>query len=150
MISDTHGLLRPVVADALAGASLILHAGDVGKDATLEALESIAPVRAIRGNVDRSGRVSRLPPTDTVDVAGRRLFLLHDRNDLDVDPRVSGIDVVVSGHSHRAVEEIVDGTLYLNPGSVGPRRFRLPITMAWLTFVEGERLPAVEIVTLDP
>ena len=136
------------MAEALAGASLVLHAGDVGRDAILDALESIAPLHAIRGNVDRAGRVAELPATRSVEIEGRRLHLVHARADLDIDPRGAGVDVVVSGHSHRAVEEVLDGVLYLNPGSVGPRRFGLPITMAWLIF-GAARLPTAEFVTFD-
>ena len=148
VISDTHGLLRPAVAEALAGVPLILHAGDVGRDGTLEALEAIAPLRAIRGNVDRAGRVAALPATDTVEVAGRRLHLVHDRGDLDVDPR--GVDAVISGHSHKPSEERRDGVLWLNPGSVGPRRFSLPISMAWLTLGEPGAPLEVEFATFPP
>ena len=150
VISDTHGLLRPAVADALSGASLILHAGDVGKPATLEALRAIAPVRAIRGNVDRGDWADVLPEADTVDLAGRRIHLVHDRADLGLDPTTAGIDVVVFGHSHRASEERVGGVLWLNPGSVGPRRFRLPITMAWLTLDSSGAVPVVEFAAFDP
>ena len=149
VISDTHGLLRPAVAEALAGAPLVLHAGDVGKPATLEALRAIAPVRAIRGNVDRGDWADALPATDTLEIAGRRVHLVHDRADIDVDPAEDGIDVVVSGHSHRAREERVGGTLWLNPGSVGPRRFRLPITMAWITFGAPGTSPGVEFVEFE-
>ena len=150
VVSDTHGLLRPAVAEALSDAPLILHAGDVGKPATLEALRAIAPVRAIRGNVDRGDWADALPVADTVEIAGRRIHLVHDRADLDLDPVASGIDVVVFGHSHRASEELVDGVLWLNPGSVGPRRFRLPITMAWLTLDSSSAAPVVEFAAFDP
>ena len=150
IISDTHGLLRPAVADALAGAPLILHAGDVGKDATLEALEAIAPLHAIRGNVDRAGRVAALPATLTVEIAGRRVHLVHDRNDVSIDPVAEGVDVVLSGHSHRARSEVIDDVLWLNPGSVGPRRFSLPITMAWLTLGPPGTTPAADIAEFDP
>ena len=150
VVSDTHGLLRPAVREALTGAPLIVHAGDVGKDATLEALEAIAPLRAIRGNVDRAGRVAALPATDLVQVAGRRLRLVHDRKDLDLRPGAESVDVVISGHSHKPAEERRDGTLWLNPGSVGPRRFSLPISMAWLTLGPRGTPPEVEFVTFDP
>ena len=149
VISDTHGLLRPAVADALRGAPLILHAGDVGKDAVLDALEDIAPTIAVRGNVDRTRRVGELPETRTVDIAGRRVHLVHDCNDIAVDPAEQGIDVVLSGHSHKYREEVLDGVLWLNPGSVGPRRFKLPISMAWLAFGADDGLPRVELVTFE-
>ena len=151
LISDTHGLLRPQVADALVGAPLILHAGDVGKPIVLDALAEIAPVRAIRGNVDRGDWAKALPEDDVVEVAGRLVYLLHDRNDLAIDPSAagSGFDVVLSGHSHRPAEERRDGVLYVNPGSCGPRRFSLPISMAWLSVADG-REPVVEFVTFEP
>ncbi len=150
VISDTHGLLRPAVAESLRGAPFILHAGDVGKDAVLSDLEGIAPVVAIRGNVDRAGRVRALPETRTVEIHGRRVHLVHDRNDIAVDPAAEDIRIVVSGHSHKAREEVVDGVLWLNPGSVGPRRFTLPITMAWLTFGPDGGLPRVDVVAFEP
>ena len=150
IVSDTHGLLRPAVADALVGAPSILHAGDVGKDATLEALEAIAPLHAIRGNVDRTGRVAALPATLTVEIAGRRVHLVHDRNDVSIDPIAEAVDVVLSGHSHRARSEVIDNVLWLNPGSVGPRRFRLPITMAWLTLGPPGTTPTADIVEFEP
>lgn len=148
LVSDTHGLLRPEVADALAGAPLILHAGDVGKPAVLEALREIAPVRAIRGNVDRGDWAALLPHDDVVEVDGALVYLLHDRHELALDPSAAGagFDVVVTGHSHKPAEERRDGVLYVNPGSCGPRRFTLPISMAWLTVGDGQA-PVVEFVT---
>ena len=152
LISDTHGLLRPAVSEALAGAPLILHAGDVGKPEVLETLERIAPVRAIRGNVDRGEWAARLPTDDVVEVADRLVYLIHDRNELALDPSGagSGFDVVLSGHSHRPGSETRDGVLYVNPGSCGPRRFSLPISMAWLTLGPTGTVPEVEFVTFDP
>jgi len=148
LVSDTHGLVRPEVAEALEGAPLILHAGDVGKPAVLEALEALAPVRAIRGNVDRGEWAERLPHDEVVEVEGCLVYLLHDRGELALDPSAAGagFDVVVTGHSHRPVSEVRGGVLYVNPGSCGPRRFRLPISMAWLT-VEAGKAPGVEFVT---
>lgn len=148
LVSDTHGLLRPELAAELVGAPLILHAGDVGKDAVLDALERTAPTCAIRGNVDRSGRVVCLPHDEVVEIAGRLVYLLHDRAELGLDPSAAGFDVVVTGHSHRPAVETRDGVLYVNPGSCGPRRFSLPVSMAWLTLAPG-RAPAVEFVDLE-
>ena len=145
-MSDTHGLLRPEVVTELAGAPLILHAGDVGKPAVLDALRDIAPLRVIRGNVDRGGWAEALPEEDVVEVEGARIYLLHDRKEIAIDPVAEGVDVVLTGHSHKAAEERRDGVLYVNPGSCGPRRFRLPISMAWLTVGAGEGL-GVEFVT---
>ncbi len=130
VIADTHGLLRPEATGALAGCEAIVHAGDVGKPAVLEALADIAPVTAIRGNVDRWA--DELPDTEVLRFAGRQIYLLHDLNTLDLDPAAAGFDVVVSGHSHRPKISRDNGVLYLNPGSAGPRRFRLPVTLARL------------------
>jgi putative phosphoesterase len=146
VVSDTHGLLRREVLLALAGVDHILHAGDVGDPAILASLRTIAPVTAIRGNVDTSGACSRLPPTEIVELAGRTVYMLHALDDLDLHPHAAGIDVVVYGHSHKPVVERRNGVLYLNPGSAGPRRFRLPITIALLTL--GEEEPLAEIFTL--
>ena len=149
VIADTHGLLRPEVAQALSGSPLIVHAGDVGTVSVLEALQAIAPTRAILGNVDGGELLERLPRDDVVEVEGKRLYLLHDRGELDLDPseQGAGFDAVITGHSHRPREERIDGVLYLNPGSIGPRRFSLPISMAWLT-LDAEL--AVEFQTFEP
>ena len=137
-MSDTHGLLRPEVATAFAGCDLILHAGDVGDPAILDALGRVAPVRAIRGNVDTGPWAAALAETARVEVAaGMFVHMLHDLADLDLDPAASGIHVVLSGHSHRPGHHCRDGVLYVNPGSAGPRRFRLPVTVARLLVDEG-------------
>ncbi len=130
VISDTHGLLRPEAMRALAGVDHILHAGDVGNPAILEALASIAPVTAIRGNVDLHGDCTNLSPTEAVELDGRLFYLVHSVHDLDIDPAAAGLAVVVSGHSHIPNLEERAGILYLNPGSAGPRRFKLPVTLA--------------------
>ena len=132
LISDTHGLLRPEALDALRGAGLILHAGDIGKPEILEALRALAPVRAVRGNNDRDAWAKALPETDTIEVAGVRIYLLHALQELSLDPAASGLNVVVAGHSHRPVVERRGPVLYVNPGSAGPRRFRLPVSVAVL------------------
>lgn len=131
IVSDTHGLLRDSVLAALRGVDLILHAGDIGKSGVLAGLRALAPVVAIRGNVD-SGWARDLPDTETFVLAGRRIHVLHDLKDLAVDPVATQIDVVVSGHSHVPGIQRRDGVLYVNPGSAGPRRFRLPIALATL------------------
>ncbi|SFP43334.1 hypothetical protein SAMN04488047_106150 [Tranquillimonas alkanivorans] len=128
VISDTHGLLRPEALAALEGVAHILHAGDVGKPGILEALEEIAPVTAIRGNVDTAPWAAALPDTVTVKLGGRRFHMLHDVKELTAPP--PGADAVIFGHSHKPGAEARDGVLYLNPGSAGPRRFRLPVTLA--------------------
>ena len=132
VISDTHGLLRPEALDALRGSDLIIHAGDVGKPEILKRLREIAPVVAVRGNVDTAPWAEELPETQVLRVAGRNICVLHDRARLVVDPVTVGYAAVVFGHSHKALVETHDGVLYLNPGSAGPRRFRLPITVSRL------------------
>ena len=132
VISDTHGLLRPEALDALRGSELIIHAGDVGKPEILERLREIAPVVAVRGNVDTAPWAEALPETQVVRVAGRNIYVLHDRSQFVADPVTASYAAVVFGHSHQALVETRDGVLYLNPGSAGPRRFRLPITVARL------------------
>jgi putative phosphoesterase len=144
VIADTHGLMRPEAVSALAGVSRIIHAGDVGSAEVLEALSKIAPVEAIRGNVDTEAWASALPDTRTVEVESARMFILHNLADLDQAAR--GCGAVISGHSHRVHQEIRDGVLYLNPGSAGPRRFRLPVTVARM-IVDGASIHA-EIVIL--
>ena len=131
VISDTHGLLRPEAAAALAGVSLILHAGDVGRPDVLDRLADIAPVRAVRGNVDVGPWAEGLPADDVITVAGRRLYLVHNVADRDPD-RSAGCDAVVFGHSHKPESTVVDDMLWFNPGSAGPRRFRLPVVLGFL------------------
>jgi putative phosphoesterase len=138
VISDTHGLLRPQALVALAGSELILHAGDIGSPEVLTALEAIAPVLAVRGNNDTEPWALALPETRVVEVGGLRFYLLHDLKTLDVDPLVARFDAVVSGHSHKPLTEQRRGVLYLNPGSAGPRRFQLPITLARLQVRDGQ------------
>jgi putative phosphoesterase len=132
VISDTHGLLRPEAEQCLAGVAHIIHAGDIGRPEIITNLGRIAPVIAIRGNVDTSDCAARYPDTRTISLGGRSIHVLHDIHDLDFDPKSRGVGVVISGHSHRAGIETVDGVLYLNPGSAGPRRFKLPVTLAIL------------------
>lgn len=136
LISDTHGLLRPAALDALQGVTLILHAGDVGDPKILDQLRTIAPVFAIRGNVDTEPWADSLPETTTIDVDGHKIYLIHDVNDIAIDPASNGIDIVLSGHSHQP--RVLDryGVLYINPGSAGPRRFQLPVTVARLDLAQ--------------
>jgi putative phosphoesterase len=132
VISDTHGLLRPQAIEQLASVAHILHGGDIGRPEVIDELRRIAPVTAIRGNVDAGAWADEYPETRTVTLGGCTIHMLHDRKSLRLDPAARGIDVVVSGHSHVPNIETVDGVLYLNPGSAGPRRFKLPITLAIL------------------
>ncbi len=138
VISDTHGLVRPEALDALRSCELILHAGDVGSPEVLDELEQIAPVRAVRGNVDRGAWAVGLPLRDVVEVGGAMIYLMHDIADLDLDPVAAEFAVVVTGHSHKPGAERRRGVLYLNPGSAGPRRFTLPIALARLR-ISGDR-----------
>jgi putative phosphoesterase len=148
VISDTHGLLRPELLPALAGVAHILHAGDVGDPEILTELRRIAPVTAIRGNVDRSGPCASLPATEAIELAGCLIYILHSVDDLDLHPQAASIGVVLSGHSHKPSIEHRDGVLYLNPGSVGPRRFNLPISFALLRIDDCK--PTAEIIPLIP
>lgn len=132
VISDTHGLLRPEALDALAGSALIIHAGDVGSRAILDRLGEIAPVVAVRGNVDTAAWASVLADTEVAEAGGRHLFVLHQLDRLDLDPVAAGFAAVVYGHSHAPAADTRNGVLYLNPGSAGPRRFHLPVTVARL------------------
>lgn len=147
VISDTHGLLRAEALAALRGVDHILHAGDVGDPGILDALREIAPLTAIRGNIDQSGPCSLLPATEAVELAGHLIYMLHALADLDLHPAAAGISVVVYGHSHKPAVESRDGVLYLNPGSAGPRRFSLPITVARLHL--GAQAARAEIVALQ-
>lgn len=133
VVSDTHGLLRPEVAPALPGMDLILHCGDVGKFSILDELEKIAPVTAIRGNIDREGKCAQLPETEVALAEGRYIYMLHDLKTLHLDPSAGRFAAVLSGHTHVPNFYMRKGVLYLNPGSCGPRRFDLPVTIALLT-----------------
>lgn len=146
VISDTHGLVRPEALTALAGATAILHAGDVGGAQVLDALRELAPVFAVRGNTDQGAWGRTLPVTDWVDLGPGAAYLIHDIDLLDLDPAAAGVAVVIYGHSHQPSAVTRDGVLYLNPGSAGPRRFRLPVTVARLRWEAGA--PVAEIVEL--
>jgi hypothetical protein len=132
LISDTHGLLREEALQALRGSDLIIHAGDVGDTNILEALRKIAPVVAVRGNVDTAEWAKSLPETAVVEAGEANIYVLHDANALDLDPKAAGFQIVVSGHSHKPGQTERNGVMFLNPGSAGPRRFHLPITVARL------------------
>jgi len=144
VISDTHGLLRREALAALRGVEHILHAGDVGDIAILEALRTIAPVTAIRGNVDTHGACATLPATDVVELGDKLFYLVHSVQDLDINPVAAGVAMVVSGHSHKASVKTKDGVIYFNPGSAGPRRFSLPVSVGFVTVEDG-----VEASVLD-
>jgi putative phosphoesterase len=149
VISDTHGLLRPEAEQCLAGVDHIIHAGDIGWPEVIAGLSRIAPVMAIKGNVDTADWAARYPDTRTIKLGGRVIYVLHDVNQLKLEPVAAGIDVVISGHSHRPDIETVDGVLYLNPGSAGPRRFSLPITLAILELTESSIRPVIHQLGVD-
>src|ERR1700724_2817746 len=145
VISDTHGLLRPEAVAALRGVEHILHAGDVGDSTILATLREIAPVTAIRGNVDVLGACAKLPATDVVELGDRLFYLVHSVHDLDINPKAAGIAMVVSGHSHKASVQVRDGVIYFNPGSAGPRRFSLPVTGGFVTVEDGVEASVMEL-----
>jgi uncharacterized protein len=146
VISDTHGLLRVEALDALRGAERIIHAGDIGSREILERLAKIAPVTAVRGNVDGDW-ASAIPFTEVVEVEGISIYVLHILQQIDLKPEAAGFHVVVSGHSHEPKQEAKNGVLYFNPGSAGPRRFRLPVTVGRLAVERGQ--VSGEIIELD-
>jgi putative phosphoesterase len=137
VISDTHGLLRSEAVAALRGCELIIHAGDVGGPEILEALGQLAPVIAVRGNVDKGPWAAALPMSEVVERGGQTIYVLHDLATLDLDPAAAKFSAVISGHSHAPRVEERHGVLFLNPGSAGPRRFRLPVTVARMAIVDG-------------
>jgi putative phosphoesterase len=147
IISDTHGLLRPEAVDALQGSDMIIHAGDIGRKNVLDGLGAIAPVIAVRGNMDREDWSYKFRMIEVVELNKFLLYMIHDLGRLDLDPAVSHIKIVVSGHSHRPSISRHKGVLYINPGSAGPKRFTLPVSVALLR-IEGETFDA-QIVELD-
>lgn len=143
VISDTHGLLRPEVAGHFHDVDHIIHAGDIGTPEVIAGLAAIAPVTAIRGNVDTGSWASAFPAEASVTLSGRSFFILHSRKLLSAAPAAGAFDAVISGHSHQPESEIVDGVLYVNPGSAGPRRFSLPVTVAVLSVSETGITPVI-------
>jgi putative phosphoesterase len=148
VISDTHGFLRPEAIDVLREAERIIHAGDIGDPAILQRLSEIAPVTAVRGNVDREAWAKNIPETNVLELDGVSIYVLHILENLDLKPKASGVGAVIYGHSHVPKQEMKDGVLYFNPGSAGPRRFDLPVTVGKL-IVQGGNVRA-EIVQLLP
>jgi len=147
VISDTHGLMRPQAVAALRGVGMIIHAGDVGNPDVIKELSGIAPTHVVRGNIDTGSWAARLPMTELVDVGARRFYVLHQVSQLDLDPADMGFAAVVFGHSHQPLIETRAGVLFLNPGSAGPRRFKLPITVARVGVTGAHMRP--EIVELQ-
>jgi uncharacterized protein len=138
VISDTHGLLRPEAIEALSGARHVIHAGDIGDPAILSRLSEIAPVTAVRGNVDREGWAKNIPETDVLEIDGVSIYVLHILENLDLKPAPAGMSALIYGHSHVPKLETRDGLLYFNPGSAGPRRFQLPVTVGKLLIQGGK------------
>lgn len=147
VISDTHGLLRPEALRVLAESDHIIHAGDVGTPEILEKLAQISPVTAVRGNVDTEPWARKLPLEDVVGIGGVSIYVLHDLAKIDLKPQAAGFQAVISGHTHMARNETSDGVLYFNPGSAGPRRFKLPVSVGWLTLAKGQ--VRAEVIVLD-
>ena len=143
IISDTHGLLRPEAIKHLARTDHLIHAGDIGAPEVIEGLRKIAPTTAIRGNIDTGEWAKDYPDTELVAIGGRAFYVLHNLKEIKLDPAASGIDVIISGHSHRPKIEMKNGVLYLNPGSAGPRRFKLPIALAIVTLTDRAILPRI-------
>lgn len=137
VISDTHGLLRPEAVELLRGSEHIIHAGDIGAPEIIRALEKVAPVTAIRGNVDTQTWARRFAETEIVDLGGVLIYVIHDVNALDLKPNAAGFAAVISGHSHQPKQEVKDGVLYFNPGSAGARRFKLPVSVGKLEIVNA-------------
>ena len=146
VISDTHGLLRPEAIEALRGSDHIIHAGDIGSPDVLDALAKIAPFTAIRGNIDTQQWAKQLPTTNVAELESSHFYVVHDLKALDLNPRAAGFAAVISGHSHVPKIEWKDGVLYFNPGSAGPRRFKLPISLGRIRLRKGEMTP--ELITL--
>ena len=138
VISDTHGLLRPEAVEALQGSQHIIHVGDVGDPAILERLADIAPVIAVRGNVDKGAWARKLPETEVLEIEGLLIFILHNLEELDLKPEAAGFAAVIYGHSHVPKQETKNGVLYFNPGSAGPKRFSLPISVGRLILENGK------------
>ena len=147
VISDTHGLLRPEAVAALRGSDLIIHAGDVGAPEILQQLQSLAPVHAVRGNIDTDAWAMALPAFEVVEVGEASIYVIHDRKQLDLKPAAAGFAAVISGHSHKPAQESLNGVLYFNPGSAGPRRFRLPVSIGQLRVI-GKQIQA-KLIPLD-
>lgn len=147
VISDTHGLLRPEAIEVLRGSHYIIHAGDIGDPAILTKLGELAPLTAVRGNVDREKWARKIPETNVLEVAGVAIYVLHDLTKLDLKPEATGFKAVISGHSHVPKQELKNGVLYFNPGSAGLRRFKLPVSVGRF-IVEGGRVQG-EVVELS-
>ncbi len=143
ILSDTHGLMRQDALSMLRGVSLIIHAGDIGTPQVIQQLETIAPVVAVRGNTDQGVWAYKLPTTEVVEREGISLYVLHNIAELNLDPAAAGFKAVIFGHSHKPLQEIRKGVLFLNPGSAGPKRFKLPVTMALISIKENQLIARI-------
>jgi uncharacterized protein len=143
VISDTHGLLRPEAIELLRGSEHIIHAGDIGAPEIIPELRKIAPVTAIRGNVDTQAWAQGFAETEVVELGGLHIYVIHDANAIDLNPKAAGFAAVISGHSHQPKQEIKNRVLYFNPGSAGPRRFKLPISVGRMEIVDGKVSAAI-------
>ena len=151
VISDTHGLVRPEALEALRGSGHIIHAGDMGDPAILERLAALAPVTAVRGNVDSGAWARKIPRTDVVEIQGFTIYVLHNLVELDLNPESAGFRAVIYGHSHVPRQEFKNGVLYFNPGSAGPKRFHLPISVGKLLVESGKlRAEILELAAAKP
>lgn len=148
IISDTHGLLRPEARERLSGVDHIIHAGDIGRPEVIAGLRELAPTTAIKGNIDKGQWAENIPDTEWLTLGGRTFYVLHNLNEIDLDPAAAGIDVVVSGHSHQPKIETGGSVLYLNPGSAGPRRFTLPIALAIVELTGDAIQPRIHHLTV--
>jgi len=144
VISDTHALLRAEALAYLRGCDIVVHAGDVGSPEVIEELATIAPIYAVRGNNDKGPWADSLPEVEMIEFGGKLIYMVHDAADIDIDPQAAGVDLVVTGHTHRPKLETRDGVVYLNPGSAGPRRFRLPIALAKVSLEGGAMRPEIQ------
>jgi putative phosphoesterase len=147
VISDTHGLFRPEALDALRGSAYIIHAGDVGDPEILEQLSALAPVTAVRGNIDQDVWAQKLPETSVIEAGGVSLCVLHNIQELDLKPEAAGFSAVIYGHSHVPRQEMRNGVLYFNPGSAGPKRFKLPVTVGRLRVQRGKVLGEIVVIS---
>ena len=146
VISDTHGLVRPEALEYLAGSDIIIHAGDIGSDDVIRNLQAVCPVVAIRGNIDKGSFGGQFPETEVVEVGGKLIYMIHNIDEIDLDPAAAGFDVVVYGHSHMPKSEIREGVLYFNPGSAGPRRFKLPVALGKLHIGDSEIIHETHVI----
>jgi uncharacterized protein len=149
IISDTHKLVRAEAREQLRGVDLIIHAGDIGSLQVIEQLQEIAPVKAVRGNIDKGPWADQFPQDSVIEMGGATLYVLHNLSDIAIDPMAAGFQAVISGHSHRPKIDRKDGVLYINPGSAGPRRFKLPIALAMLTIKRGKLTATIEELGIE-